>query len=167
MDSLRGKIVLISGTGGGQGRAAALAFAKAGAKVLGCDINVAESEKTLAMVVANGGEMQSMHPLDVSEPDQAIGARRISWAGTDSGSGAAPAPSGGRGRERSIAPFEPPLSPLTWVLWRATWTPPKEGAYRLIVRATDAAGAPQDSHTAPSYPSGSSGYHTFQVNVSR
>jgi meso-butanediol dehydrogenase/(S,S)-butanediol dehydrogenase/diacetyl reductase len=71
MDSLRGKIVLISGTGGGQGRAAALAFAKAGAKVLGCDINVAESEKTLAMVVANGGEMQSMHPLDVSEPDQA------------------------------------------------------------------------------------------------
>ena len=58
-------------------------------------------------------------------------------------------------------------SPLTWVLWRATWTPPKEGAYRLIVRATDAAGALQDSHAAPSYPSGSSGYHTIQVNVSR
>ena len=71
---------------------------------------------------------------------------------------------GGAGWE--VAPFDAPLSPLTWVLWRATWTPPKEGAYRLIVRATDAAGAPQDSHAAPSYPSGSSGYHTIQVNVS-
>ncbi len=64
------------------------------------------------------------------------------------------------------APFDPPLSPFTWVLWRATWTPANGGAYRLMVRATDASGKLQDPHGAPSYPSGSSGYHSIQVNVS-
>src|ERR1700681_2377157 len=71
MNGLHGKIVLISGTGGGQGRAAAMAFASAGAKVLGCDINVAGAEQTVEMVKRSGGEMQSMQPLDVSEPDHA------------------------------------------------------------------------------------------------
>ena len=65
------------------------------------------------------------------------------------------------------APFDPPLSNLTWVLWRATWTPSAEGAYRLMVRATDGSGTLQDSRGAGSYPSGASGYHTIQVNVSR
>lgn len=65
------------------------------------------------------------------------------------------------------ADFDTPLSPLTWVVWRATWTPAGERAYRLMVRAVDAGGAVQDSHGAPSYPSGSNGYHTVQVNVSK
>ena len=65
------------------------------------------------------------------------------------------------------APFDPPLSNLTWVLWHATWTPSAEGAYRLMVRATDGSGTLQDAHGAGSYPSGASGYHTIQVNVSR
>jgi DMSO/TMAO reductase YedYZ molybdopterin-dependent catalytic subunit len=70
------------------------------------------------------------------------------------------------GSSWSAAAFDAPLSKLTWVIWRATWTPGSEGAYRLLVRATDAVGAMQDSHNAPSYPSGSSGYHTIHVNVS-
>mgnify|MGYP000318307850 CR=1 FL=1 len=37
---LEGKIALITGTGGGQGRAAALLFAREGAKVVGCDLKV-------------------------------------------------------------------------------------------------------------------------------
>ena len=65
------------------------------------------------------------------------------------------------------APFDPPLSSLTWVLWRATWTPATEGAYKLMVRATDGSGALQDRNSAASYPSGASGYHAIQVNVSR
>src|SRR5438046_1070350 len=65
-----------------------------------------------------------------------------------------------------VAQFDAALSPLTWVVWRATWTPGSEGAYRLMVRATDASGATQDSHNAPSYPSGASGFHTIHVNVS-
>ena len=64
-------------------------------------------------------------------------------------------------------PFDPPLSPLTWVRWRTVWTPPSEGAYRLRVRATDGSGKVQDSGGAPSFPSGATGYHTIQVNVSR
>ena len=50
MEGLKDKVVLISGTAGGQGRAAALAFAREGAKVFGCDIKVAEAEETVRMV---------------------------------------------------------------------------------------------------------------------
>jgi len=39
MSRFVGKVVLISGTGGRQGRVAAMAFAKEGARVLGCDVN--------------------------------------------------------------------------------------------------------------------------------
>jgi DMSO/TMAO reductase YedYZ molybdopterin-dependent catalytic subunit len=65
------------------------------------------------------------------------------------------------------APFDPPLSNLTWVVWRSSWTPPAEGAYRLIVRATDRAGSVQTSLATPSYPTGAAGYHTIQVNISK
>jgi hypothetical protein len=70
------------------------------------------------------------------------------------------------GRTWSSAPFTPPLGPLTWVLWSVMWTPGGEGAYDLRVRATDSAGVVQTSQTAPSYPSGASGYHTVHVAVS-
>ncbi|HEV2141374.1 MAG TPA: molybdopterin-dependent oxidoreductase, partial [Candidatus Dormibacteraeota bacterium] len=66
----------------------------------------------------------------------------------------------------SGAPFDPPLSELTWVVWRSTWTPSAEGAYRLVVRATDSTGAPQTRLSTPSYPTGAAGYHTIQVNIS-
>ncbi len=65
------------------------------------------------------------------------------------------------------APFDPPLSPLTWVLWKVSWTPASEGAYRLMVRATDGTGVLQDARVAPSYPTGASGYHTVGINVAK
>jgi DMSO/TMAO reductase YedYZ molybdopterin-dependent catalytic subunit len=65
------------------------------------------------------------------------------------------------------ASFKAPLSPLTWVLWTFDWTPAREGAYRLMVRATDGMGAAQDSRGAASYPSGASGYHTVQIDISK
>jgi DMSO/TMAO reductase YedYZ molybdopterin-dependent catalytic subunit len=71
------------------------------------------------------------------------------------------------GSKWSSAPFKAPLSPLTWVLWTFDWIPTKEGAYRLMVRATDGMGAAQDSRGAGSYPSGASGYHSIQVDISR
>jgi hypothetical protein len=37
----------------------------------------------------------------------------------------------------------------------------------LMVRATDGSGTLQSSASAPSFPDGSSGYHTVQVNVSK
>ena len=39
MARLSGKVVLITGTGGGQGREAALRFAREGAIVVGCDVD--------------------------------------------------------------------------------------------------------------------------------
>ena len=69
------------------------------------------------------------------------------------------------GRSWSPVELKPPLSTLTWVLWTATWTPSREGAYTLQVRARDGRGGLQDSRQAPSFPSGASGYHTIFVNV--
>ena len=71
------------------------------------------------------------------------------------------------GRNWSEADFKPALSPLTWVVWSATWAPGVEGAYTLVVRAIDGANAIQDSTSAPSYPAGASGYHTIRIAVSR
>jgi DMSO/TMAO reductase YedYZ molybdopterin-dependent catalytic subunit len=71
------------------------------------------------------------------------------------------------GARWSEATFESPLSPLTWVIWRASWTPSAEGSYTLKVRATDLAGKVQDKTEAGSYPSGASGYHTIQLSVSK
>lgn len=59
---LAGKVAFISGTGGGQGRAAALLFAAEDARVVGCDLNSDTAEETAAMVRAAGGEMISVHP---------------------------------------------------------------------------------------------------------
>ena len=71
-----------------------------------------------------------------------------------------------RGGSWTAAEFKPPLSKLTWVLWHADWSPRAEGAYSLQVRATDLDGVAQISKSAPSYPSGASGYHTIRVSVS-
>lgn len=64
---LEGKIALITGTGGGQGRAAALLFAREGAKVVGCDLKVEGAEETTRMVKDAGGDMVSMQPVNLSD----------------------------------------------------------------------------------------------------
>jgi len=66
MRRLNGKIALITGTGGEQGRAAALLFAKEGARVVGSDVNQSAASETLKMVRDAGGEMVSMAPVDLS-----------------------------------------------------------------------------------------------------
>lgn len=67
----------------------------------------------------------------------------------------------------SAATLNTPLSPYTWVLWQAPWTPGAEGAFRLAVRATDGTGATQAQSGAASYPSGAAGYHSIQIDVSK
>jgi meso-butanediol dehydrogenase / (S,S)-butanediol dehydrogenase / diacetyl reductase len=58
---LEGKVALITGTGGGQGRAAALLFASEGALVAGGDLK--------ELVETAGGTMISHQPLDVADGD--------------------------------------------------------------------------------------------------
>jgi NAD(P)-dependent dehydrogenase (short-subunit alcohol dehydrogenase family) len=64
---LQDKVAVITGTASGQGRCAALLFAAAGAKVVGCDLNAAGAQETLETVLAQGGTMTSVHACDVSE----------------------------------------------------------------------------------------------------
>ncbi len=71
------------------------------------------------------------------------------------------------GRTWAQADLQSPLSPLTWVLWQATWTAAAEGVHRLVVRARDGGGELQSSAEAPSFPNGASGYHAIQVSVGR
>ena len=69
------------------------------------------------------------------------------------------------GHSWSPGVVKPPLSNLTWVTWTATWTVQTAGEYRLVVRARDGQGALQIANASPSYPDGSSGYHSVQVSV--
>ncbi len=71
MGRLDGKVAVITGTATGQGRSAALLFAREGAKVVGCDLKTAESDETVALVKEAGGEMVSLHPLDLGDEEQA------------------------------------------------------------------------------------------------
>jgi meso-butanediol dehydrogenase / (S,S)-butanediol dehydrogenase / diacetyl reductase len=62
---LAGKVALITGTAGGQGRAAALMFAAEGATVVGTDLQPGGAAETVDLVRAAGGRMTSTHPLDL------------------------------------------------------------------------------------------------------
>lgn len=54
--SFAGKVVLVTGAAGGIGRAAALAFGRAGASVVVADTSVDGGHATAAMIVENGGK---------------------------------------------------------------------------------------------------------------
>lgn len=67
MERLAGKVALISGTGRGMGRAAALKFAAEGATIFGCDVDAAASDETVRLVTQAGGTMRALAPVDLSE----------------------------------------------------------------------------------------------------
>jgi NAD(P)-dependent dehydrogenase (short-subunit alcohol dehydrogenase family) len=62
------KVCVITGTGGSMGRATALAFAREGAWIVGCDVAVEPAESTVEAVRGAGGEMVSMQPCHLTEP---------------------------------------------------------------------------------------------------
>jgi meso-butanediol dehydrogenase / (S,S)-butanediol dehydrogenase / diacetyl reductase len=68
MGRLAGKVALISGTGGGQGRAAALRFAREGAKVVGCDVDAAAQSETVDLLRSEGLEMTGNGSVDLGDP---------------------------------------------------------------------------------------------------
>lgn len=70
MALLDGKIALITGTAGGQGRAACSVFAREGARVIGCDIRAAGNEETVRGVLESGGQMTGFAPVDLTDPAQ-------------------------------------------------------------------------------------------------
>ena len=68
MARLDGKVTLITGAGAGIGRAAALLFAKEGAKVVVADFNEAGAQETVRQVASAGGEAESVN-CDVGHVD--------------------------------------------------------------------------------------------------
>lgn len=65
---LHGKVALVTGGGGGIGRATAIAFARSGASVLVSDIDAAGGQATATMIEAAGGAA-AFRPCDVSRPE--------------------------------------------------------------------------------------------------
>lgn len=66
---LTGKVALVSGAGGGIGRAICLAFAEAEAAVACCDIDPASAEET-ARLARDAGGRAIAQPCDVSVQQQ-------------------------------------------------------------------------------------------------
>lgn len=71
MGRLNDKVTLITGIGGGMGRAAATRFAAEGAIVVGCDLSLEGAAETARRVQDAGGRMDVAAPVDLTDPDQA------------------------------------------------------------------------------------------------
>ncbi|WP_040167898.1 SDR family NAD(P)-dependent oxidoreductase [Microbacterium gorillae] len=67
MGRLENKVALITGIGGGMGRAAALRFAAEGAKIVGCDLFPEGAEETVRLVQGAGGEITNFAPVELSD----------------------------------------------------------------------------------------------------
>ncbi|MDT3776465.1 molybdopterin-dependent oxidoreductase [Nitrospira sp. MA-1] len=63
------------------------------------------------------------------------------------------------------AEIEPPLSPLTWVIWNYDWSPPKPGKHMVSIRAIDTKGKIQTSEITRPQPAGATGLHSIVLDV--
>jgi NAD(P)-dependent dehydrogenase (short-subunit alcohol dehydrogenase family) len=67
---LAGKVCIITGTSGSIGTAAALAFAREGALVVGTGQRAGSSDEAIKAVRDAGGTMLAFEPCDLGEPDE-------------------------------------------------------------------------------------------------
>ena len=69
MKTLIGKVALITGSGSGIGRSAAILFSQAGAKISVADVNAEHGTETVNLIEANGGQAIFVE-CDVSKPER-------------------------------------------------------------------------------------------------
>lgn len=74
MESIEGKTAIVTGGGSGIGRATALAFARAGARVLVADVDQEEGNNTVSLINAAAGKSLFV-AADVSQSDQVKSSR--------------------------------------------------------------------------------------------
>ena len=67
-DRLSNKVALVTGIGSGIGQGCARLFAQEGATVVGCDIASAKAEAFVADARAQGLNIESIHPVDLTNP---------------------------------------------------------------------------------------------------
>jgi NAD(P)-dependent dehydrogenase (short-subunit alcohol dehydrogenase family) len=72
-DRLRGKVALVTGIGAGIGQGVALRFAAEGATVVGCDIQADAAAATVSMAERARTPIGSVHPVDLTDAEQAQG----------------------------------------------------------------------------------------------
>lgn len=70
------------------------------------------------------------------------------------------------GRTWQPARLHRPISPWAWTQWAYGWTPGRGGRQRVLCRAIDGTRAVQDATRRPPHPSGASGYHHADIQVS-
>lgn len=110
---LTGKAALVSGAGGGIGRAISLAFAEAGAAIACCDVDISSLEETVRLV-RNAGGRAIAQPCDVAveaETRAAAAAGHQAFGRLDIlVSGAAPYDPSGTVLDTSLADWEKVLA---------------------------------------------------------
>jgi NAD(P)-dependent dehydrogenase (short-subunit alcohol dehydrogenase family) len=67
-ERLKGKVAIVTGSGAGIGQGCALMFAREGARVVGCDIDVVSAEATLQIARDENLDFLSVHPCDLTKP---------------------------------------------------------------------------------------------------
>ena len=82
---LAGKVAVITGAGGGVGRASALRFAQEGAAIVAADVIDDPNEETVAMVAGAGGNAIAIHAdvTNASQVDEMIAVAEREFGGLD------------------------------------------------------------------------------------
>ncbi|MFT4046781.1 MAG: SDR family NAD(P)-dependent oxidoreductase [Solimonas sp.] len=125
---LAGKVALVTGIGAGIGRGCALMFARHGATVIGCDINAETAEATVVDARAEGLDIDSVHPVDLTKPADVK--RYVEYAGQK------------HGRIDVLlnaAAIPPHMAKIADIDYEREWTPTIVGEVDVVLLASRAA----------------------------
>jgi DMSO/TMAO reductase YedYZ molybdopterin-dependent catalytic subunit len=87
----------------------------------------------------------------------------VAWAGDRGVSSVQISVDGGRTWQEAM--LRAPVSGIAWTQWALRWSPPAPGSYRIVCRAVDGDGRRQEATERPPHPSGASGYHEVEAEV--
>lgn len=121
MTRLAGKVAVVTGIGAGIGQGIALAFARQGAQVVGCDINVAAAQCTIDDTAREGLAITSVHPCNLT--DEADVQRLVDHAR---------ALHGRIDILVNAAAIAPHMAPTATMDYEGEWTPTMRGEVDLV-----------------------------------